>query len=102
MRALTQIELKQAELKQDRVMPSRRQFLIGAAVAGAGLTIGLRGSVAAETAGQETAATTSPTAPAAAVNPIDTYLHIAPDNTVTVLSSQMDGGQASYTKATKS
>ena len=66
MRALTQIELKQAELKQDRVMSSRRQFLIGAAVAGAGLTIGLRASVAAETAGQETAATTSPAAPAAA------------------------------------
>jgi isoquinoline 1-oxidoreductase beta subunit len=97
MRALTQIELKQAELKQDRVMSSRRQFLIGAAVAGAGLTIGLRASVAAETAGQETAATTSPAAPAAAVNPIDIYLHIAPDNTVTVLSSQMDGGQGSYT-----
>jgi isoquinoline 1-oxidoreductase beta subunit len=70
-------------------MASRRQFLIGAAAAGAGLTIGF-------------AIPLGPAARAAAanpdlVNPINAYLRIAPDGTVTVLSAHMDGGQGIYT-----
>ena len=72
--------------EHDLPRPSRRQFLIGAAAAGAGLTIGFHvpkgpgGALAAET-----------------VNPINAYLRIAPDGTVTVLSAHMDGGQGIYT-----
>src|SRR5690349_2110924 len=90
-------------LKTDRPqMPGRRRFLgqllVGTAAAGAGLTIGFRAvPAAAETAGQEAAATTKPTMPAAVVNPLAAYVRIAPDNSVTVLSSQMDGGQGAYT-----
>ena len=68
--------------------PSRRGFLVGAAAAGAGLTIGFH----------------VPVGPAAralaaepAVNPLNAYLNIAPDGTVTVLSAHMDGGQGIYT-----
>ena len=69
--------------------PSRRQFLVGAAAAGAGLTVGFHvplGPAARALAAQ-----------ADAVNPINAYLRIAPDGTVTVLSAHMDGGQGIYT-----
>jgi isoquinoline 1-oxidoreductase beta subunit len=72
-------------IKPDLPRPSRRQFLIGAAAAGAGLTIGFhvpRGLAAHA---------------ADTVNPINAYLRIAPDGTVTVLSAHMDGGQGIYT-----
>ena len=72
-------------IKPDLSRPSRRQFLIGAAAAGAGLTIGFhvpRGLSAQA---------------ADAANPINAYLRIAPDSTVTVLSAHMDGGQGIYT-----
>jgi isoquinoline 1-oxidoreductase subunit beta len=75
-------------IEHDRARASRRQFLIGAATAGAGLTLGFhvpigpaaRGALAADP-----------------VNPINAYLRIAPDNTITVLSAHMDGGQGIYT-----
>jgi isoquinoline 1-oxidoreductase beta subunit len=74
-------------IKSDLPRASRRQFLIGAAATGAGLTIGFHvplgpasGALAAET-----------------TNPINAYLRIAPDGTVTVLSAHMDGGQGIYT-----
>ncbi len=66
---------------------SRRQFLVGAAAAGAGLTIGFHIPLgpAARAADAE------------AINPINAYLRIAPDGRVTVLAANMDGGQGVYT-----
>jgi isoquinoline 1-oxidoreductase subunit beta len=66
---------------------SRRQFLIGAATTGAGLTLGFH--VPIGPAARALAADT--------INPINAYLRIAPDNTITVLSAHMDGGQGIYT-----
>ena len=69
----------------NRVQTTRRGFLIGAGAAAGGLAIGftpLRHAVA--------------NSPAGAASPFDAYLHIAPDSTVTVLSSQFDMGQGAY------
>ena len=74
-------------INRDLPRPSRRQFLVGAAAAGAGLTIGFH--VPLGPASRALAADT--------VNPINAYLRIAPDGTVTVLSAHMDGGQGIYT-----
>src|SRR5918994_2091889 len=74
-------------IKHDLPKASRRQFLIGAATAGAGLTLGFH--VPLGPAARALAADT--------VNPINAYLRIAPDNTITVLSAHMDGGQGIYT-----
>ena len=74
-------------IKRDLPRPSRRQFLVGAAAAGAGLTIGFH--VPMGLASRALAADT--------VNPINAYLRIGPDGTVTVLSAHMDGGQGIYT-----
>jgi isoquinoline 1-oxidoreductase subunit beta len=63
--------------------PSRRQFLVGAAVAGAGLTIGFDAKAQAPAA-------------AAVPNPFAGYLRIGTDNSVTVLSAHMDMGQGVY------
>lgn len=65
--------------------PSRRSFLKGAALAGAGLTIGFRAGVPVAFAAD------------APVNPLEAYVRIALDNTVTVLSAHMDMGQGIYT-----
>ncbi len=64
--------------------PSRRAFLIGAAAVGSSLVVGY--STITEAADAEK--------PAA--NPFHGYIQIAPDGTVTVLSSQMDMGQGIY------
>ncbi len=64
--------------------PSRRQFLIGAAVAGAGLSVG----IPFEGAKAQAAAALS--------NPFPTYIRLTPDNKVTVLSAHMDMGQGIY------
>lgn len=63
---------------------SRRGFLMGAAATGAGLAIGFRplGAKAAEGS--------------AAINPMQAYIEIAKDGSVTILSSQFDMGQGSY------
>lgn len=74
-------------IKRGLPRPSRRQFLIGAAATGAGLTIGFHVPL-----GPVTRAFA-----AHAVNPINAYLRIDPDGTVTVLSAHMDGGQGIYT-----
>jgi isoquinoline 1-oxidoreductase beta subunit len=64
--------------------PSRRQFLVGATVAGAGLAVSFRvPGVRAEDA-------------AAAPNPFNGYVAITPDNKVTILSAHMDMGQGCY------
>ena len=70
--------------------PNRRGFLAGSAAAAAGLAIGfhipLRG-------GGPARAATPADAPN---NPINSYLIVAPDSTVTVLAAHMDGGQGIY------
>lgn len=75
-------------IKPELPAPSRRGFLIAAAAAGAGLTIGFHvplGPAARALAAEPGA------------NPLNAYLTIAPDGTVTVLSAHMDGGQGVYT-----
>jgi isoquinoline 1-oxidoreductase beta subunit len=67
---------------------TRRGFLKGSAVAGAGLVIG-----ALLPSGRLTSAQEAETA----VSPFEGYVRIAPDNTVTVLSAHMDMGQGIYT-----
>jgi isoquinoline 1-oxidoreductase beta subunit len=74
-------------IKRGLPRASRRQFLIGAAAAGAGLTIGFH--VPLGPAVRALAADK--------MNPINAYLRIAPDHTVTVLAAHMDGGQGIYT-----
>src|SRR4051794_3165259 len=70
---------------------SRRRFLVGAAVAGAGLTVGFGlPHVAAAAEGQGAAATN-------VVTPFEGYIRIAPDNTVTVLAAHLEMGQGPYT-----
>jgi len=64
---------------------SRRGFLVAATATAAGVAIGFR---QANAAGE-------PAAPAS-VNPFQSYIEIAEDNSVTVLSSQFDMGQGSY------
>ena len=61
----------------------RRTFLVGATAVAGGLMVGLgAGPLAAAT--KETA------------NPLTGYIHITPDNKVTVLSSQFDMGQGPH------
>jgi isoquinoline 1-oxidoreductase subunit beta len=74
-------------IKRDLPRQSRRQFLVGAAAAGAGLTIGFHVPMGP---GSRAFA-------ADPVNPINAYLRIGPDGMVTVLSAHMDGGQGIYT-----
>jgi isoquinoline 1-oxidoreductase subunit beta len=70
------------KLKPDTFKPNRRQFLIGAAAAGAGLSISFRVPGAR-------AASAEP-------NPFNAYVTISPDNKVTILSAHLDMGQGSY------
>ena len=65
------------------VQPTRRSFLVGASAAAGGLMVGFR-------AGGALAASDE------AANPLAAYIHITPDNKVTVLSSQFDMGQGPY------
>jgi isoquinoline 1-oxidoreductase beta subunit len=71
------------KFKPEAFKPSRRQFLLGAAVAGAGLSVSFRVPGArAETVAEP--------------NPFNAYVTISPDNTVTILSAHMDMGQGAY------
>ena len=71
------------KLKPETFKPSRRQFLVGAAAAGAGLSISFRVPGARAAADAE-------------LDPFNGYVTIAPDNTVTILSAHMDMGQGCY------
>jgi isoquinoline 1-oxidoreductase beta subunit len=66
--------------------PTRRSFILGTAAVGGSLLVGFRPSFAETTEGVA----------AAKVQPLEAYVRIAPDNTVTILSSQFDMGQGSY------
>jgi len=80
------------DLPHDAPAPSRRRFLIGAAAGvasmGAGLVVGFRPAVAATPAKSGE--------PAGPLNPLEAYVHITPDDRVTVVSSQFDMGQGSW------
>jgi isoquinoline 1-oxidoreductase beta subunit len=66
---------------------TRRGFVLGAAAAGTTLVVGFRpASAASSQAGT----------PAAPVQPLEAYIRIAPDNKITILSSQFDMGQGCY------
>jgi isoquinoline 1-oxidoreductase beta subunit len=70
--------------KPEIFKPSRRQFLLGVAAAGAGLSVSFRVPGArAEDAKAEP-------------NPFNAYVTISPDNKVTILSAHMDMGQGAY------
>ncbi|HET6156745.1 MAG TPA: xanthine dehydrogenase family protein molybdopterin-binding subunit [Dongiaceae bacterium] len=71
------------KLKPEIFKPSRRQFLVGAAAAGAGLSVSFR------VPGARAATPSDP-------NPFNAYVTISPDNKVTILSAHMDMGQGSY------
>lgn len=76
-------------LRHALAQPSRRSFLIGAAAVGGGLAIGFyvpAGAIRAR-------------AQASAANPLEAYVRIAPDGTITVLSAHMEGGQGCHTGA---
>jgi isoquinoline 1-oxidoreductase beta subunit len=73
-----------ASLARD-LRPSRRSFLIGATALGSSLVVGF--SVKSDVSPD----TTKPGA-----NPFVGYVQIAPDDTVTIYSSQMDMGQGIY------
>jgi isoquinoline 1-oxidoreductase subunit beta len=66
--------------------PTRRSFVLGAAAIGGSLLVGFRPSLAETTEG----------AAAAQTKPLEAYIRIAPDNKVTILSSQFDMGQGSH------
>ncbi len=72
------------KLKPELFKPSRRQFLVGVAAAGAGLSISFRvpGARAADAAAE--------------LNPFNGYVTIAPDGKVTIVSAHMDMGQGCY------
>ncbi|HJT15328.1 MAG TPA: xanthine dehydrogenase family protein molybdopterin-binding subunit [Dongiaceae bacterium] len=71
------------KLKPEIFKPTRRQFLAGAAVAGAGLSVSFRVPGARAEA-------------AAEPSPFNAYVTISPDNKVTILSAHMDMGQGAY------
>jgi isoquinoline 1-oxidoreductase subunit beta len=71
-------------LAQD-LQTSRRSFLVGATALGSSLIIGFSAE-----------ADDAPGATKPGVNPFVGYIQIAPDDTVTIFSSQMDMGQGIY------
>jgi len=62
---------------------SRREFLVAGTAVGGGLLLGFQPALAQETG----------SAGATSINPYQAYLRIDPDNTVTILSAHMEGGQ---------
>src|SRR5579864_6400819 len=67
---------------------SRRQFVVGGALAGAGLVIGVRLSGSLLQA-QESA----PGAKKAAPNPFDAYIHVKPDGKISLIVAKSEMGQ---------
>jgi isoquinoline 1-oxidoreductase subunit beta len=65
---------------------TRRNFILGAAAAGSALVVGFRPSFM----GKAIAAEAPP------IQSLGAYIRIAPDNKVTIISSQFDMGQGSY------
>ncbi|MEM9472864.1 MAG: xanthine dehydrogenase family protein molybdopterin-binding subunit [Pseudomonadota bacterium] len=74
------------ELNPEKIETSRRGFLLGASAVAGGLMVGLRPAPVSAAAGKA----------AEAANPLTGYIHISPDNSVTILSSQFDMGQGPY------
>jgi isoquinoline 1-oxidoreductase beta subunit len=66
---------------------TRRSFILGATAVGATLVVGFRPAHATDPQAG---------APAAPVQPLEAYIRIAPDNKITILSSQFEMGQGSY------
>lgn len=76
------------ELNPATIATSRRGFLLGASAVAGGLMVGMRAD--------PVNAASSGAAAGEPANPLAGYIHIAPDNSVTILSSQFDMGQGSY------
>lgn len=74
------------DLTPASIETSRRRFLFGASAVAGGLMVGLRATPVTAASGKA----------ADAANPLAGYIHIAPDNSVTILSSQFDMGQGPY------
>ena len=77
-----------SKLDPRQASTSRRGFLIGSAAAAGGLMVGLRPLPVDAAAGSSDDKTPN--------NPLAGYIHITPDNKVTILSSQFDMGQGPY------
>lgn len=74
--------------KAEAIHPTRRHFLIGTAASATGLVVGYRLMVG-PAHGQ-----TPATAPA--INPLQAYVGLTPDNRIVIYSSQFDMGQGPY------
>ena len=75
-------------LNPGKIETSRRGFLLGASAVAGGLMVGMRSA--------PVSAASSGAAAGEPANPLTGYIHIAPDNSVTILSSQFDMGQGPY------
>ena len=69
--------------------PSRRGFLVASATVGTGMLLGFHVPTRAKAAESNAAGDV--------INPINAYIRIGTDSSVTVLSAHMDGGQGIYT-----
>ncbi|MEO1066491.1 MAG: xanthine dehydrogenase family protein molybdopterin-binding subunit [Pseudomonadota bacterium] len=78
-----------SKLQASPVETNRRNFLFGSAAVAGGLMVGLRALPAH-------AASDAATPDVSIANPLTGYIHITPDNKVTILSSQFDMGQGPY------
>ncbi|NMM45335.1 xanthine dehydrogenase family protein molybdopterin-binding subunit [Rhodospirillaceae bacterium KN72] len=85
---LPEMIAKRVPQRLDLSSVSRRGFLLGVTASAGGLAIGFRPAQATEA--------TSTEATSDAANPLEAYIEIAEDGSVTVLSSQFDMGQGSY------
>jgi len=79
----------------DTLNVSRRTFIVGSGVMGAGLTIGL--IPACSPAAEEAAPAAEAAAPMAELPEVNAWVHIAPDDTVTVRVVRSEMGQGTIT-----